>query len=108
MWWNVSLDARTRGKVMSTSTRPPTVCGSASCVRIAKQSSSLGVVVECDTDSSAVVAIILSNDALAGKFPQSGVMVAAGSDEVCRICRECTVPYPALVAVEFVLQRQSS
>jgi len=68
--------------------------------------SGLGVVVQSDTDSAAVVAVVLADDLLAVQLPKTRVVVAAGCDKIRAIGTERTVPDPPLVACEGRLQRE--
>lgn len=72
----------------------------------AQELSSLRVVVQCDTDSASVVAVVLANDGLAAQLPQPCVVVAARRHEVRRVGAEGTVPNPALVACQSGLERE--
>lgn len=60
--------------------------------------STLGVVVECDTDSAAVMAVVLTDDLLCVQLPQTCVVVTAGCYEICAVGTEGTVPHPTLMA----------
>lgn len=51
-----------------------------------------------------MVTIILPDDLLCMKLPQTRVVVAASSDQVRRVGREGAVPHPALVAGKRALE----
>ena len=63
-------------------------------------------IVESNTDSAAVMAVVLPNDTLAVQLPQSSVVVRARRDEVGRVGAKGAVPDPALVAGQRGLERE--
>lgn len=68
--------------------------------------SGLRVVVQCDAHGASVMPVILADDGLAAKLPQSRVMIAASCHQVRRVGAEGTVPNPALVARQRGLLRE--
>lgn len=68
--------------------------------------SGLRVVVQCDAHGASVVPVILADDGLAAKLPQSRVVIAASCHQVRRVSAEGTVPNPALVACQRGLLRE--
>lgn len=40
------------------------------------------------------------------QLPEPGVVIRAGRNKIGRVCTECAVPYPALVAGERSLERE--
>lgn len=55
-----------------------------------------------------MVAVILPNDRHGVQFPQPGVVVRAGGDEVCAIGAEGAVPDPSLVGFERGFEGESA
>jgi hypothetical protein len=65
-------------------------------------------VVECDTNCSTVVSVVLPNNALTAKLPQSRIVIGAACNQVCTVGREGAVPHPTLVAMQCGLKRERS
>lgn len=83
-------------------------CQSTHKASIARLSSAFGVVVQCNADSTAMMAVVLPDDLLRAQLPQSRVVVAASCDEVRAIGTESAVPDPALVAIELLLELEAA
>lgn len=69
--------------------------------------SGLRVIVQRNADSSSMMPIILTDDGLTAKLPQSRVMVAAGRHQVGRVGAESAIPHPPLVTCQRRFQGES-
>lgn len=67
-------------------------------------SASFTVVVQSNADRTTVVSIVLADNLLRLKLPETSVMIAAGGDQVGRVGAERAVPNPALVTSKRALQ----
>lgn len=67
-------------------------------------SASLTVVVQGNADRTTVMSVVLADNRLRLKLPETSVMVAAGGNQVGRVSAERAVPNPALVAGKSALQ----
>lgn len=67
----------------------------------------LRIIIESNANSTAVMAIVLSDDCLSMQLPQTRIVVAASCNEIGRVGAESTVPNPTLVTGEsaFKLER---
>lgn len=66
--------------------------------------SGLRVVVQGNTNQTTMMAVILSDNLLAVKFPQPRIVIRTSSDQIRRVRRESTIPDPSLVASQRTLQ----
>lgn len=64
----------------------------------------LRVVVQRDTDGTAVVTVVLADDLLGVQLPEASIVIRAGRDEIGRVGTKGAVPDPALVAGKRGLQ----
>jgi len=78
-----------------------------SCTDFASNSSAQRGVVQCHTHRSSMMAVVLSDDALALQLPQSRIVITARSNQIRTIGTEGAIPNPALVASQSRLQRKA-
>ena len=57
-------------------------------------------VVERNTDGTAMMSVVLPDDALAAELPKPSIVVRAGCHEIGRVGAEGAVPDPALMAMQ--------
>lgn len=87
------------GPIGSVASRPRTISDGPWCEdTLVRVSTGFRVVVQSNADSATVMSVILADDLLTMKLPQSCIVIAAGCHQVGTIGAECTVPDPSLMA----------